>query len=127
MVGGREEDGQSEGESFKGRRAVEESEGGRQLTANKSAGRAAEKADKNLELVCRWVAERLMRGVGQEEWAVLELEVLPRLEDIGVGYEGSFATCLAQIRDGCRDRDQVCMCADAVTADALDRVLAYMA
>ncbi len=74
----------------------------------------------------RWVAERLVRGIGPEEWAVLELEVLPRLEDIGVGYEGSFAARLAQIRDGCRDCEEVCRRADAVTADALHRVLAYL-
>ena len=55
---------------------------------NKSKAPASQVTSRNLDRVCEWVASKV-HGIGPDVWAVLELEVLPRLEDIGVGRYAS--------------------------------------
>ena len=61
-----------------------------------SLGRCVE--EDNVEAVCGWLARKVAGGVSDEEWGVLEWEVLPRLEDVGIGHRGSLAAALAAVR-----------------------------
>jgi hypothetical protein len=33
----------------------------------------------------RWISSKIKERPGEDEWSVLEVEVFPRLEDVGIG------------------------------------------
>jgi len=79
--------------------------------------------DTNLELVCRWISSKIDQRPGQDEWSVLEVEVFPRLEDVGIGFDGSFGRALKRVLDGEREVEALTRGFDPTTKTAVSKVV----
>jgi hypothetical protein len=99
-------------------------------------GRSGCVEESNVEAVCGWLAGKVRDQVSDEEWDVVAWEVLPRLEDVGIGHGGSLADALAVLRRRCAAEGHVVAAAgdwgdvvrglDASTGNVLERVLGHL-